>query len=154
MKRSVWMALCLGLMVACNPAAQKENASDVFQQAQTAHAESRFSDAVRLYSRYVSEFADLNEAIRYGDECWSKVLLNWQSWKDCVRVTVPRVRIPPLPPGEGRSNRVWAFLFLKRSDLTPGSIIRCTRKSLLRACTARSSVSVHPSSSASTAHEQ
>ncbi|MCA9080505.1 MAG: hypothetical protein KDA58_08095 [Planctomycetaceae bacterium] len=31
---------------------------------------------------YVSEFADLNEAIRYGDECWSKVLLNWQSWKD------------------------------------------------------------------------
>ena len=64
MKRSVWMALCLGLMVACNPAAQKENASDVFQQAQTAHAESRFSDAVRLYSRYVSEFADSSQAAK------------------------------------------------------------------------------------------
>ncbi len=23
---------------------------------------------------------------------------NWQSWKDCVRATAPRVRIPPSPP--------------------------------------------------------
>ncbi|MCA9045192.1 MAG: hypothetical protein KDA69_12775 [Planctomycetaceae bacterium] len=31
---------------------------------------------------YVSEFADINEALTYGDACWSKVLMNWSAWKD------------------------------------------------------------------------
>ncbi len=31
---------------------------------------------------YVPQFASLNEALRYGDECWSKVLSHWQAYKD------------------------------------------------------------------------
>lgn len=65
MKRRIWIPLLLGcLMFACNPDGQKVTASEVFQQAQTAHAESRFGDAVRLYSAYVTEFADSAEAAK------------------------------------------------------------------------------------------
>ena len=31
---------------------------------------------------YVKEFADPKEAVRYGDECWSKVLVGWRQWRD------------------------------------------------------------------------
>ncbi len=31
---------------------------------------------------YVKEFDSLNQALEYGDACWSKVLLNWSSWKE------------------------------------------------------------------------
>ena len=31
---------------------------------------------------YVSQFKDLNEALAYGDACWSKVLMNWSAWKE------------------------------------------------------------------------
>jgi hypothetical protein len=31
---------------------------------------------------YVPEFASRQEAIKYGDECWSKVLMDWGRWKD------------------------------------------------------------------------
>ena len=31
---------------------------------------------------YLKEFADAKEAVRYGDECWSKVLLGWRQWRD------------------------------------------------------------------------
>ena len=31
---------------------------------------------------YVPEFKSQTEALKYGDECWSKVLIGWQSWKD------------------------------------------------------------------------
>jgi hypothetical protein len=31
---------------------------------------------------YVPEFASLQEALSYGDQCWSKILMGWQSWKD------------------------------------------------------------------------
>ena len=31
---------------------------------------------------YVKEFADPREAVRYGDECWSKVLVGWRQWRD------------------------------------------------------------------------
>jgi len=31
---------------------------------------------------YVSQFKNPQDAIKFGDESWSKVLSNWQSWKD------------------------------------------------------------------------
>lgn len=31
---------------------------------------------------YVSEFEDLDEATRYGDECWSKVMSDWRKCRD------------------------------------------------------------------------
>ena len=31
---------------------------------------------------YVSTFEDPKEAIRYGDECWSRVLMDWNRYKD------------------------------------------------------------------------
>lgn len=31
---------------------------------------------------YVPQFASTQEAIKYGDECWSKVLSDWASWRD------------------------------------------------------------------------
>jgi hypothetical protein len=30
---------------------------------------------------YVKDFANPQEAVRYGDECWSRVLMNWESWR-------------------------------------------------------------------------
>lgn len=30
---------------------------------------------------YLKEFANPQEAVRYGDECWSRVLMNWESWR-------------------------------------------------------------------------
>jgi hypothetical protein len=31
---------------------------------------------------YLKEFDDAKGAVRYGDECWSKVLLGWRQWRD------------------------------------------------------------------------
>jgi hypothetical protein len=30
---------------------------------------------------YLKEFKDAKTAVHYGDECWSKVLMNWESWR-------------------------------------------------------------------------
>ncbi|MDX1952297.1 MAG: hypothetical protein SFY81_08925 [Verrucomicrobiota bacterium] len=30
---------------------------------------------------YVKEFKDPKSAVAYGDECWSKVLMNWEQWR-------------------------------------------------------------------------
>jgi hypothetical protein len=30
---------------------------------------------------YLKEFKNPQEAIRYGDECWSRVLMNWENWR-------------------------------------------------------------------------
>jgi hypothetical protein len=30
---------------------------------------------------YVKEFKNPSDAVKYGDECWSRVLMNWESWK-------------------------------------------------------------------------
>jgi len=30
---------------------------------------------------YLKEFKNPQAAVRYGDECWSRVLLNWESWR-------------------------------------------------------------------------
>ena len=30
---------------------------------------------------YLREFKDAQQAVRYGDECWSKVLMNWENWR-------------------------------------------------------------------------
>jgi hypothetical protein len=30
---------------------------------------------------YVKDFPDAQRAVRYGDECWSHVLLNWENWR-------------------------------------------------------------------------
>jgi hypothetical protein len=30
---------------------------------------------------YLSEFSDARTAVKYGDDCWSKVLMNWESWR-------------------------------------------------------------------------
>jgi hypothetical protein len=31
---------------------------------------------------YLKEFANTTEAIKYGDQCWSRVLIGWRSWRD------------------------------------------------------------------------
>jgi hypothetical protein len=30
---------------------------------------------------YLKDFKNPQEAVRYGDECWSRVLMNWDSWR-------------------------------------------------------------------------
>jgi hypothetical protein len=30
---------------------------------------------------YLKDFKNPQEAVRYGDECWSRVLMNWESWR-------------------------------------------------------------------------
>jgi hypothetical protein len=30
---------------------------------------------------YLKEFRDPQQAVRYGDECWSRVLMNWENWR-------------------------------------------------------------------------
>ena len=30
---------------------------------------------------YVKQIGDARRAVDYGDECWSKVLMNWESWR-------------------------------------------------------------------------
>jgi hypothetical protein len=30
---------------------------------------------------YLSEFDDARSAVKYGDDCWSKVLMNWETWR-------------------------------------------------------------------------
>jgi hypothetical protein len=30
---------------------------------------------------YLKEFKNAQEAVRYGDHCWSRVLMNWESWR-------------------------------------------------------------------------
>jgi len=30
---------------------------------------------------YVKDFEDPRQAVRYGDECWSRVLMNWENWR-------------------------------------------------------------------------
>lgn len=30
---------------------------------------------------YLKEFDDPKEAVRYGDECWSRVLMGWEAWR-------------------------------------------------------------------------
>lgn len=30
---------------------------------------------------YLKEFNNPQEAVKYGDECWSRVLMNWESWR-------------------------------------------------------------------------
>ncbi len=30
---------------------------------------------------YLKEFKEPQEAIRYGDQCWSRVLMNWEEWR-------------------------------------------------------------------------
>lgn len=30
---------------------------------------------------YLKEFKDARQAVRYGDDCWSKVLMNWENWR-------------------------------------------------------------------------
>jgi len=30
---------------------------------------------------YLKEFSNAQEAVKYGDECWSRVLMNWENWR-------------------------------------------------------------------------
>ena len=30
---------------------------------------------------YLKEFGNAQEAVKYGDECWSRVLMNWENWR-------------------------------------------------------------------------
>jgi hypothetical protein len=30
---------------------------------------------------YLKDFNNAQEAVRYGDECWSRVLMNWENWR-------------------------------------------------------------------------
>jgi hypothetical protein len=30
---------------------------------------------------YLKDFKNAQEGVRYGDECWSRVLMNWESWR-------------------------------------------------------------------------
>jgi hypothetical protein len=31
---------------------------------------------------YLKEFDDAKQAVKYGDECWSKVLMGWETWRE------------------------------------------------------------------------
>jgi hypothetical protein len=31
---------------------------------------------------YLKEFDDAKKAVQYGDECWSKVLMGWETWRE------------------------------------------------------------------------
>lgn len=31
---------------------------------------------------YLKDFKNPQEAVRYGDECWSRVLMNWENWRE------------------------------------------------------------------------
>jgi hypothetical protein len=31
---------------------------------------------------YLKDFSDARTAVKYGDDCWSKVLMNWESWRE------------------------------------------------------------------------
>ena len=31
---------------------------------------------------YLKDFSNSSEAVKYGDECWSRVLIGWRSWRD------------------------------------------------------------------------
>ena len=31
---------------------------------------------------YLKDFKNAQEAVRYGDECWSRVLMNWENWRE------------------------------------------------------------------------
>jgi hypothetical protein len=31
---------------------------------------------------YLKEFSNTSEAVKYGDQCWSRVLIGWRSWRD------------------------------------------------------------------------
>ena len=33
---------------------------------------------------YLKEFDDPKEAVKYGDECWSRVLMGWEQWRKTV----------------------------------------------------------------------
>lgn len=30
---------------------------------------------------YLKEFKDAQQAVKYGDQCWSRVLMNWENWR-------------------------------------------------------------------------
>ncbi|HTL57392.1 MAG TPA: hypothetical protein VL361_17035 [Candidatus Limnocylindrales bacterium] len=30
---------------------------------------------------YLKEFKDAQQAVKYGDDCWSRVLMNWENWR-------------------------------------------------------------------------
>jgi len=30
---------------------------------------------------YLKDFSNAQEAVRYGDQCWSRVLMNWETWR-------------------------------------------------------------------------
>ncbi len=30
---------------------------------------------------YLKDFSNAQEAVKYGDECWSRVLMNWENWR-------------------------------------------------------------------------
>ena len=36
---------------------------------------------------YVKDFSDPQQAVSYGDECWSRVLMNWEHWRDAGLTT-------------------------------------------------------------------
>jgi hypothetical protein len=58
---------------------------------------------------YLKDFQNPQEAVRYGDECWSRVLMNWENWRqqgltqhrnwwpDLYRDACRRWRIEPDP---------------------------------------------------------
>ena len=37
--------------------------------------------ARELRDWYLKEFDDPKEAVKYGDECWSRVLMGWDEWR-------------------------------------------------------------------------
>jgi hypothetical protein len=30
---------------------------------------------------YLKDFKNAPEAVKYGDQCWSRVLMNWENWR-------------------------------------------------------------------------
>src|SRR5262245_9302067 len=65
---------------------------------------------------YLKEFANAQEGVRYGDQCWSRVLMNWENWRsqgltqhrnwwpDLYRAACERWGVPPDPKEIGRAH--------------------------------------------------
>ena len=62
---------------------------------------------------YLKDFANPQEAVRYGDECWSRVLMNWENWRAAGPDAAPQLVAGPLPRSlpplghRARSRRCW-----------------------------------------------
>jgi hypothetical protein len=75
-----------GLMPKTGKRYEWETAQAAGSQLSTLFQDYDWADEV-LHARvgrdwYVSEFDSAKDAVQWGDECWSRVVMGWKSWRD------------------------------------------------------------------------